>query len=361
MSRTRIPKARMTLPSLKAMRVSWGGALGALLVLLICIAPQVLAVTNPIPRVAGGAAAGGDERAEGYNALIDDLVVARGWLEMRATGDGYAVVESPLAPTDPVWQRFKRESYLFGDLRAPERWRVSDYRFQRDGRETIEIVGIDPSAHQVAGPFNAPDSWSGGLLYRPGTARVVGLTRRVSETGAGPARERPMRFRPNGRDGTVELFGETPATADAAWRYRFRATKAGCVGEVASVMRIGTDLRGDALEAAGDACADLRAKPVEIAQPDIEQPAPQPFGHMRLRLDEDTARIDLAAAQAIVEGRRFANERRAEQHRRYDHHAGDDQQGRERRQITPPRHRAQQAQIERVEQDGGDHRPQDRP
>ncbi|WGM48203.1 hypothetical protein KOAAANKH_03099 [Brevundimonas sp. NIBR10] len=248
MSRSRIPKARMALPSLKAMRVSWGGALGALLVLLICVAPQVLTVTNPIPRVAGGAvASGGDERAEGYNALIDDLVVARGWLEMRETGGGYAVVESPLAPDDPVWQRFKRESYLFGDLRAPERWRVSDYRFQRDGRETIEIVGVDPSAHQVAGPFNAPDNWRGGLLYRPGTARVVGLTRRVAEAGAGPGRERPMRFRPNGRDGTVELFGETPATADAAWRYRFRATKAGCVGEVASVMRIGTDLRGDAL------------------------------------------------------------------------------------------------------------------
>ena len=120
-------------------------------------------------------------------------------------------------------------------------------------------------------------------------------------------------------------------------------------------------LRGQALKAARDTRADLCAQPVEITQPDIEQPALQPVGHMRLRLDEDAARVDLTAAEAVVEGRRLANQRRAEQHRRDYHHPGDDQQGRERRQITPPRHRAQQAQIERVEQDGGDHRPQDRP
>ena len=48
-------------------------------------------------------------------------------------------------------------------------------------RETIEIVGIDPAAHRVAGPFNAADSWRGGLLYRSGSARIV-------TTGAAPGR-----------------------------------------------------------------------------------------------------------------------------------------------------------------------------
>jgi len=223
--------------------------LGIVLVLFVCAAPLVLGVTNPVPRVGGEATSTTDssDRSDGYNALIDDLVVARGWLEMRQTDAGYAVVESPLAPESPIWQRFKRESYLFSDIKTPERWRVSDYRFMRDGRETIEIVGIDPSAHQVAGPFNARDSWRGGLLYRPGTARVVGLTRRMPRGAQVQRRERPMRFQPNGRNISVALFSETPTSGGAAWRYRFEARKAGCIGEIASVMRIGTDIQGDAM------------------------------------------------------------------------------------------------------------------
>lgn len=250
MSGARFPKPAGAGMALGRLKVSPGLLLGAGLGLFVCAAPWVLAVTNPVPRVAQDATGASDssDRSDGYNALIDDLVVARGWLEMRRTDAGYQVVESPIAPADPVWRRFKRESYLYGDLRTPERWLVSDYRFQRDGRETIEIVGIDPAAHRVAGPFNAADSWRGGLLYRSGSARTVGLTRRVSDTSAGARREGPMRFQPNGRDASVTLFGNTPPTQGAsAWRYRFEAPAAGCVGEVASVMRIGTDIQGDAL------------------------------------------------------------------------------------------------------------------
>ncbi|CAN5331811.1 hypothetical protein BH10PSE1_BH10PSE1_19170 [soil metagenome] len=249
MARTRFPKPRAVVASLKSVRISIGALMGAALVLFVCGAPGVLAVTNPVPRAAEDPAltSASSDKSDGYNALIDDLVVARGWLEMRRTETGYAVVESPIAPTSAIWQRFKRESYLNGDLKTPERWLVSDYRFQRDGRETIEIVGIDPSAHQVAGPFNAADSWRGGLLYRAGTARVVGLTRRATGGETGVGRERPMRFQPNGRDASVALFSDAPASRAAAWRYRFEASKAGCAGEVASVMRIGTDIQGDAL------------------------------------------------------------------------------------------------------------------
>ena len=250
MSGARFPKPSGAGMALGRLKVSPGLLLGAGLGLFVCAAPWVLAVTNPVPRVVQDATGASDssDRSDGYNALIDDLVVARGWLEMRRTDAGYQVVESPIAPADPVWRRFKRESYLYGDLRTPERWLVSDYRFQRDGRETIEIVGIDPAAHRVAGPFNAADSWRGSLLYRSGSARTVGLTRRVSDTSAGARREGPMRFQPNGRDASVTLFGDTPPTQGAsAWRYRFEAPAAGCVGEVASVMRIGTDIQGDAL------------------------------------------------------------------------------------------------------------------
>lgn len=250
MARSRFPRVPAIAASIRRMRLSTGAVLGGALALLVCAAPWVLAVTNPVPRVAEdpAVASANSDKSDGYNALIDDLVVARGWLEMRRTGAGYAVVESPLAPTDPIWRRFKRESYLYGDLKTPARWLVSDYRFQRDGRETIEIVGIDPAAHQVAGPFNAADSWRGGLLYRAGTARVVGLTRRSNEAAAGGRREGPMRFQPNGRDASVALFSTTQTTRGAsAWRYRFEASRAGCVGEVASVMRIGTDIQGDAL------------------------------------------------------------------------------------------------------------------
>jgi len=254
MSRSRFPKAPTVRASLGRLKLSPGLALGAGLALFVCAAPWVLAVTNPVPRVAQDAALTSDssDRSDGYNALIDDLVLARGWLEMRRTAAGYQVVESPIAPTSPIWQRFKRESYLYGDLRTPERWLVSDYRFPRDGRETIEIVGIDPAAHRVAGPFNAADSWRGGLLYRSGSARIVGLTRRVSDGATGARQEGPMRFQPNGRDASVTLFEDQPsaqgrAQGASAWRYRFEAPAAGCVGEVASVMRIGTDIQGDAL------------------------------------------------------------------------------------------------------------------
>lgn len=250
MSRSRFPKAPALRASFGRLRPSAGVLLGAGLVLFVCAAPLVLAVTNPVPRVSQDPALNTDssDRSDGYNALIDDLVVARGWLEMQRTPSGYAVVESPIAPKDAVWQRFKRESYLYGDLRTPERWLVSDYRFTRDGRETIEIVGIDPAAHRVAGPFNAADSWRGGLLYRSGSARTVGLTRRSGAETIGARQQGPMRFQPNGRDASVTLFGETQSTQGAsAWRYRFEAPAAGCVGEVASVMRIGTDIQGDAL------------------------------------------------------------------------------------------------------------------
>lgn len=256
MSRARFPKGSGgTMRSLGRLRASPGVLFGAGLAIFICAAPWVLAVTNPVPRVSEDRALSSD-RSDGYNALIDDLVLARGWLEMQRTDRGYAVVDSPIAPEDPVWRRFKRESYLYGDLRRPERWMVSDYRFSRDGRETIEIVGIDPAAHRVAGPFNAADSWRGGLLYRSGSARIVGLTRRPAPgSAAGTRREGPMRFQPNGRDARLSLFEDRPSAQGAsAWRYRFEAPSVGCVGEVASVMRIGTDIQGDAL-------VRLRAQP----------------------------------------------------------------------------------------------------
>jgi hypothetical protein len=136
-------------------------ALIGFLVLMILGAPDVLS------RVGQPGIRDGLIRAEGYTRLINDLVIARGWLEMNCASERVCeVVDSAYAPKDDEdWENFKNRTYLARDMRDPARWRV----FATDNQPKVgklEIMEIDPLAHQVASPYTRSPIWAGDLLYR---------------------------------------------------------------------------------------------------------------------------------------------------------------------------------------------------
>jgi len=250
MAGTRIAKPRTPYKWLQ------GPPLGVLLAgglaVLVAVAPDLLPALNP------GNEDSGSARAMGYNALVDKLVVGRGWLEMRSTTSNvYRVEETDLAPNEnstdlpvelrDVWTRFKRQSYLGDDVRDPARWIVSDYDADDSEGEALEIVGIDPSAHQVAGPFSAPDNWRGAVLYRPGSQSIVGLIRRPTHGSPTDPEPEPMPFQAGRRVSTVNLFGPSDLMVAPGWGYVFTAP--GCPEQLASVVRVASrvDTVSDAL------------------------------------------------------------------------------------------------------------------
>lgn len=189
---------------------------------LVLFAPQVAGMVRP-------AQAGDVHLATGYNQLIDDLVLARGWLSVERRDGRDRVVESDLAPKDkPAWRLFRKHSYLSDDLGDPSRWIV-----EGDDRR---IVQIDPAAHRILGPYSSVSRWQGELLYREGASIAPSLQR----VGGGAY---PMSRSGAAGMSRITLFQPNPLPVSGGAReYRFIQSEGAQGGaEIATLILVGAD------------------------------------------------------------------------------------------------------------------------
>ncbi|CAN5308645.1 hypothetical protein BH10PSE2_BH10PSE2_24490 [soil metagenome] len=207
-------------------RLAWprwvapGWIAGLALVLAIVLAPQIREGLGH-PRSDIHAV----RQSDAYNRLINDLVLKRGWLRLAVQPDGsYRVVASPLAPRDSRgWKAFVAASYLRVDMNAPTRWLYDD-----DLGTGARLVQIDPTAHQVLGPYAGSRLWRGDIQFRTGSSGGTGLRRAGGDAVLVFA---PIGLTGNTAFASIPLFG--PNAAVPAHQYRFVDQR-----EIASVMAL---------------------------------------------------------------------------------------------------------------------------
>jgi hypothetical protein len=172
-------------------------------------------------------------QADAYNALINDLVLKRGWLEIKQRPDGEVRIQpSVLAPKEAEgWKAFVRSSYLRVDMTEPGRWLFDD-----DLGRGARLTEIDPTAHQVLGPYAGTLQWRGDIQFRTGSSGGASL-RRVGETRA--FLFRPARGASEGglTTATLELFKAEEGEPQQVWPRRYRFADSGGA-EVAGVIAL---------------------------------------------------------------------------------------------------------------------------
>lgn len=247
-SRRRTPLVR-----LNWRRPGLGLVVSAILALLVLPAPPLLALLGQ------PSAPGGWLRAEGYNRLVDELVIGRDWLRLSA--DGRSIVESEHAPASGealrIWRRFKQNTYLGRDMEEASRWVLL-----ADEGDVPLVAAIDPAAHQVTGPYGDATIWQGDILYRTGTMSAPTLIR---ERGDGPPARYAFRTVEAGnntaRRASIALFPSEPVQpVSGAWRYSLTSGAGGADGPdclVADVMLIGDGGGGALLRLPSQTCADV--------------------------------------------------------------------------------------------------------
>jgi hypothetical protein len=175
-------------------------------------------------------------QADAYNALINDLVLKRGWLEIKQRPDGQVRVQaSALAPKAAEgWKAFVRSSYLRVDMTEPGRWLFDD-----DLGRGARLTEIDPTAHQVLGPYAGTLQWRGDIQFRTGSSGGASL-RRVGETRAFLFRPGRGAFEGGLTTATLDLFKTAEDAPDQIWprRYRFVDGTAAAGGEIAGVIAL---------------------------------------------------------------------------------------------------------------------------
>jgi hypothetical protein len=122
---------------------------------LVCVGLVMALVFAPM----FGAA---ERRADGYSALIDDVFAKRKWLtiyppELQKRPRPIVAVSGVVLDRIP---HFYHRSALWQDIHAddPSLWRI----------EGARVVGIEPSAHFIPGPFDLARMWQGEILFREG-------------------------------------------------------------------------------------------------------------------------------------------------------------------------------------------------
>ncbi|NBW10832.1 MAG: hypothetical protein EBR82_22670 [Caulobacteraceae bacterium] len=255
---------RVSLPS---SRIAPGWFVGLAFVLLIVGAPWIRELMGH-PRSDIHAV----RQADAYNALINDLVLKRGWLEIKQRPDGEIRIQpSALAPSDAEgWKAFVRSSYLRVDMTEPGRWLFDD-----DLGRGARLTEIDPTAHQVLGPYAGTLQWRGDIQFRTGSSGGASL-RRVGETRA--FLFRPARGASEGglTTATLNLFKPEEGEGQQLWprRYRFVDEK-----EVADVI---------ALDNQNALVRVIGGSPVVVTVAGIEASAgPGEVQYLRLPADRD--------------------------------------------------------------------------
>jgi hypothetical protein len=247
-------------------RVAPGWFFGLAFVLLIVGAPWIRAAMGH-PRSDIHAV----RQADAYNALINDLVLKRGWLEIRQRPDGEVRVQpSALAPKEAEgWKAFVRSSYLRVDMTEPSRWLFDD-----DLGRGARLTEIDPTAHQVLGPYAGTQQWRGDIQFRTGSSGGASL-RRVGETRA--FLFRPARGASEGglTTATIDLFRASEDKAQV-WPRRYRFVDE---SEVAGVI---------ALDNQNALVRVIGGSPVTVTVAGVEATAgPGEVQYLRLPADRD--------------------------------------------------------------------------
>ena len=128
------------------------GLMGALLLLVIC-APGVLAILGRAPAT--------DHSTKGYTRLINGVVAARHWLVVDYDHQPVPRIkfaDDALAGR-PDLQKFVRSSYLQRDMETAD---PNVWTFDSEGER---VEAINPSAHNVIGPFSDISAWTGDLFF----------------------------------------------------------------------------------------------------------------------------------------------------------------------------------------------------
>lgn len=221
----------------------WSPAIA--LVTAILFAPAILT------RVGQPGLAGGIGRAEGYTRLINSLVVPRGWLGASCDAEGECRVgESALAPRGRIWSLFRARTYLEEDLRRPGVWRVAAEH------GAVDLLGIDPTAHQVSGPYTTSGVWNGALLYRATASDALVAADaetfgRLEFTSAAPSA--------HGRVSRAEIFSGKSPLESAGPAIRHDIFSASCPGQlIASVMRVGSETNDAIVRVLHQECVAVR-------------------------------------------------------------------------------------------------------
>lgn len=206
-------------------KIAPGWILGLAFVLLIVGAPYIRGLFGH-PRSDIHAV----RQADAYNALINDLVLKRGWLEIQQKpGGDYRVQASSLAPKDADgWKAFVRSSYLRVDMTEPGRWLFDD-----DLGRGVRLTEIDPTAHQVLGPYAGTLQWRGDIQFRTGSSGGASL-RRAGEQDAFLFRPARGASEAGLATGTIALF-KAPEGGAQVWPRRYRFVDE---TEVASVIAL---------------------------------------------------------------------------------------------------------------------------
>jgi len=211
-------------------------------------------------------------QADAYNALINDLVLKRGWLEIRQRPDGEVRIQpSALAPKEAEgWKAFVRSSYLRVDMTEPARWLFDD-----DLGRGARLTEIDPTAHQVLGPYAGTLQWRGDIQFRTGSSGGASL-RHVGETRAFLFRPARGAAESGQTTATLALFKPEAGEPQQLWprRYRFVDEK-----EVAEVI---------ALDNQNALVRVIGGSPVTVTVAGVEATAgPGEVQYLRLPADRD--------------------------------------------------------------------------